>query len=116
MITAVGCGDDGGVVVGPAQADIDDEAPYGPGIAVGENYEYVLYTHCGIKWARIDGAWWRTTPLDDGNANPPPGWGNPYDAGLLRISDDTTAKYEGGPGTTVEFVRTESVEAPFTCE
>lgn len=117
------CGDDDDdaagsrpeVVEGPAQAEIDNEPPYGPGLDVGESYDYVLYTHCGIEWARIDGLWWRTTPLDAGNANPPPGWGNPYDAGELLIVDDTTAVYSGGPDVEVEFERTDIVEAPFTC-
>lgn len=122
-VTLAACGDDGDVaagsrpevVDGPAQADIDNEPPYGSGLEVGESYDYVLYTHCGIEWARIDGVWWRTAPLDDGNANPPTGWGNPYDAGELLVVDDTTAVYSGGSDVEVEFERTDIVEAPFTC-
>lgn len=118
------CGDEDGVatgdrpqvVEGPAQADIDNEPPYGPGAEVGESYDYVLYTHCGIEWARIDDVWWRTTPLDDGNANPPSGWGNPYDAGELLVVDDTAAVYSGGPNVEVEFERTDLSEVPFACE
>lgn len=117
------CGDEDGVatggrpqvVEGPAQADIDNEPPYGPGAEVGESYDYVLYTHCGIEWARIDGVWWRTPPVDDGNANPPSGWGNPYDAGELLVVDDTTAVYSGGPDVEVEFERTDLSEVPFAC-
>lgn len=115
------CGDDDvadgsrpEVVEGPAQADINNEPPYGQGVGVRESYDYVLYTHCGIEWARIDGVWWRTIPLHDGNANPPSGWGNPYDAGVLLVHDDTTAVYSGGPDVEVEFERTDIVEAP--CE
>lgn len=101
---------------GPAQADIDDEPPYGPGVEVGKTYDYVLYTHCGIEWARLDGVWWHANPLNDGNANPPPGWGNPYDAGELQVLDDRTATYRGGPDAEVQFERTATVEAPFACE
>lgn len=110
------CGGDDDVVEGPAQADIDNEPPYGAGLEVGESYDYVLYTHCGVEWARIDGVWWRTTPLDDGNANPPDGWGNPYDGGDLLVVDDTTAVYSGGPDVEVEFERSDIVETPFACE
>lgn len=110
-----GCGDDDRAE-GPAQADVDNEPPYGPGVTVGETYDYGLYTHCGIEWARIDGVWWRTPPLDDGNANPPPGWGNPYDAGRLVIDTETTATYTSDAGTAVELERTGRIEAPFACE
>jgi hypothetical protein len=113
-LTLVACGADD-VTEGPAQEDIDNESPYGAGVDVGEAFDYVLYTHCGVEWTRIDGVWWRTTPLNDGNANPPSGWGNPYDSGQLRIIDQTTAVYSGGPGVDIEFKRTDTVEPPFTC-
>lgn len=100
---------------GPSQASIDNEPPYGPGAEVGETYDYVLSTHCGIKWTRIDGVWWETNPLNDGSGNPPPGWDNPWDAGEMKILDDDTAIYRGGPGAEVRFRRTRIVEAPFTC-
>ncbi len=125
LVLASACSDDddsggslggGEVVDGPAQAAIDDEPPYGMGAEVDETYEYTLYTHCGIEWTRIDGVWWRATmPLSDGNANPPPGWGNPYDKGEMEIADRSTSIYRGGP-EDVEFERTEEVEAPFACE
>lgn len=112
---AVSSGGGGEVVNGPAQADIDDEPPYGAGVEVGETYGYTLYTHCGIEWTRIDGVWWMATlPLSDGNANPPPGWGNPYDKGEMEIVDRSTAIYRGGP-RDVEFERTDEVEVPFAC-
>jgi hypothetical protein len=112
-VSSVGGGE---VVGGPAQADIDDEPPYGAGAEVGETYEYTLYTHCGIEWTRIDGVWWRAPlPLSDGNANPPPGWGNPYDKGEMKIVDKSTAVYQGG-AQDVEFERTDEVDAPFACE
>lgn len=113
-LVAVSCGGGGGG--GPARADIDNEAPYGPGVEIGESYDYVLYVHCGVRWARIDGVWWETTPLDDGNANPPDGWGNPHDKGELTVVDDSTAEYAGGPDVTVRFERTNVTEVPFVCE
>jgi hypothetical protein len=98
------------------QANIANEPPYGPGAVVDEVYEYDLYTHCGIEWARIDGVWWQTDLLDDGNRNPPDGWDNPFDTGQLVILDHDTAEYKGGPGVTVRFTRTEASAPPFECE
>jgi hypothetical protein len=72
------------------------------------------HVHCGVEWARLDGACWRTTPLDDGNRNPPVGWGNPYDAGEMTMIDEGRAEYAGPDGAT-PFARTESVDGPLPC-
>src|SRR4030081_3022594 len=67
---------------------------------------YRLYTHCGIEWAKIDGTFWRAKhPLSDGSANPPAGWGNPFQDGTLVFVTPTTARF-GFPGGTVTFERT----------
>ncbi len=105
----------GNMVDSPAQEDILDEPPYGAGVVVGETYDYVMYVHCGVRWTRIDGVWWKTAPLGDG-VNPPDGWGNPYDAGTLTVIDETTAEYTGGPDVTVRFKRTDATEPPFMCD
>ena len=78
-------------------------------LEAGEEYGYILTTHCGIEWARIGGSWWRTEPLNDGNANPPTGWDNPSHGGRLRIEDADSAVFTGGPEPIV-FVRTELTE------
>ena len=109
------CGGDYGVT-GQSMADIDNKPPYGLGVEVGKTYDYALYTHCGIEWARIDGVWWHAVPIDDGNGNPPSGWGNPYNAGELIVLDDFTAVYSSGGDIKVEFKRTNNVKAPFVCE
>ena len=105
-----------GMIVGPAPEDVANEPPYGPGTEVEKEYDYLLYVHCGVRWARVDGVWWQTNPLDDRNANPPAGWGNPYDAGKLKLVDRNVAVYHGGPGVSVRFERTELVDTPFACE
>ncbi len=116
-----GCGDDAAsgdrprVVEDPPRMDLDGDPPYGPGVEAGEAYDYVLYTHCGIEWAPIDGVWWHTDRVDDGNANPPEGWGTPFDAGTLAVEADDRATYTSDTGIEVEFRRTEITEAPFTC-
>lgn len=116
LFSAACSGSDGdGIVEGPAAEAVADEAPYGTGAEIGTTYDYVLYVHCGVEWARIDGTWWQTEPLNDGNANPPPGWGNPYDEGELTLTNETTAEYSG-PDGKVEFTRTDQTEPPFSCE
>lgn len=116
LLAVAACGGGGDVSDGPDQADIDGDPPYGAGVEVGGTYGYTLYTHCGIEWTRIDGVWWRaSTPLNDGNGNPPSGWGNPYDEGVMDIANGATAVYRGGPNGHVEFERTDVVDAPFAC-
>ena len=107
-------GDDG--ATDPPTANMDNKPPYGPGVEIGKSYDYTLYTHCGIEWARIDGFWWHTTPINDGNSNPPLGWDNPYDTGELVVIDHFTAVYNSGRDINVEFKRTIEVKAPFVCQ
>ena len=76
---------------------------------------YELYTHCGIEWAKIRGTFWRSTRmLSDGNGNPPPGWGNPFQAGTLTFASPSTAKFSSTAGK-VTFKRTSRTRPPTTC-
>jgi hypothetical protein len=76
---------------------------------------YRLYTHCGIEWARINGTFWRATrPLSDGNGNPPPGWGNPFQQGTLTFMSRTTATFSSPAGSVI-FGRTSRTRAPIIC-
>lgn len=84
--------------------------PYEAG-SVGVTYDYSLYVHCGVEWARIDGAWWRTDPLSDGNGNPPDGWDNPDHDGNLTLTSSNTATFDG-PDGPIEFTRTSTSEPP----
>jgi len=68
--------------------------------------------HRAAQWARIDGDWWETEPLNDGNANPPAGWGNPFDDGSLTIVDVDTAAYRSSSDEEVTFVRTDADGPP----
>jgi hypothetical protein len=77
---------------------------------------YNLYTHCGITWARIDGRWWRATrPLSDGAGNPPAGWGNPFQHGVLTFTGPGTARFDSAAGS-VTFKRTPRVRPPLLCD
>jgi hypothetical protein len=82
--------------------------------AIERGRPYQLYTHCGIEWARIGGTFWRTTPMSDGNGNPPTGWGNPFQAGTLSFRNRTTARFSS-PAGSVLFKRTNSKRPPIIC-
>lgn len=76
---------------------------------------YQLYTHCGVKWAKIDGTFWRAKhPLSDGSGNPPAGWGNPFQDGTLVFVGPTTARFDS-PAGGVTFERTSRTEPPTIC-
>ena len=76
---------------------------------------YTLYTHCGIKWAKIRGTFWRArTPLSDGNGNPPPGWGNPYQAGTLEFVGPNTSVFRS-PAGQITLDRTPRTTTPLVC-
>ena len=80
---------------------------------------YDLYTHCGIDYAQVGNRYYEATPpLSDGSGNPPPGWGNPYQPGIMTVISPTQAVFtdkaghrvvftlvpSGGPGRTTAFV------------
>jgi hypothetical protein len=76
---------------------------------------YRLYTHCGIEWTRIRGTYWRAAhPLSDGQGNPPPGWGNPYQRGTLTFTGPVTAVFSAPPGRVV-FRHTNRTQPPVIC-
>ena len=74
-----------------------------------------LYTHCGIRWAMIRGTvWYAEHEMSDGNGNPPEGWGNPVQSGLLSFQSRTVATFTSSAGR-VTFHRTPRSEPPFRC-
>jgi hypothetical protein len=65
---------------------------------------YQLYTHCGIDEARIGNRYFEAVhPLSDGNGNPPPGWGNPYQEGSMTLVSPTEAVFRDAAGHRVLF-------------
>ncbi len=65
---------------------------------------YQLYTHCGISEARIGGGYYQAArPLSDGQGNPPPGWGNPYQPGTVTRVSPRIVVFRDGAGHVVRF-------------
>lgn len=76
---------------------------------------YELYTHCGIRWAKISGTFWRAEhPPSDASGNPPTGWGNPVQSGTLVILGPQTARFDSSAGS-VTFQRTSRRQPPLIC-
>ena len=59
---------------------------------IGVRYSHSLYTHCGIRYANFDGRRWLADPIL-GEANPPPGWGNPFDSGTMELVSKDRAMF-----------------------
>ena len=106
MLVTAGCGAAGEQSAAPGEqrtimrlCTADAEVtPCGRGVDVGVDYDYVLYTHCGIRWAVFDGRLWvAEPPLTDGSGNPPPGWGNPMASGVMRLQASGAAEFQSGP-------------------
>jgi len=65
---------------------------------------YQLYTHCGIDEARVGNRYFEAVhPLSDGQGNPPPGWGNPYQQGTMTLLSPAEAVFRDHAGHQVQF-------------
>ena len=65
---------------------------------------YQLYTHCGIDEARVGNRYFEAVhPLSDGQGNPPPGWGNPYQQGTMTLLSPAEAVFRDRAGHQVQF-------------
>ncbi|HWH32716.1 MAG TPA: hypothetical protein VNU01_08590 [Egibacteraceae bacterium] len=97
---------------GPRELGADEDAK------VGQPYLYRLYTHCGIEATWWNGAWWDADPpLSDGSGNPPPGWGNPYQDGVIVQVSETRLEFTGDEGQRAAFrPRPADVGAPPPCD
>lgn len=85
-----------GVLTGCTQADED--------ASTGRTKPFDLYTHCGIKEARIGSTYFEAeAPLSDGSGNRPEGWGNPFQRGTMTLTSETEAVFTDDAGHEVKF-------------
>ena len=72
--------------------------------AARSHQPYQLYTHCGIDEARIGSRYFEAVhPLSDGQGNPPPGWGNPFQQGTITMLSPAEAVFRDRAGHQVLF-------------
>jgi hypothetical protein len=65
---------------------------------------YTLDTHCGVDEARIGDRYFEAVhPLRDKSGNPPPGWGNPSQAGTMTMVSPAEAVFTDHSGHRVVF-------------
>lgn len=68
--------------------------PYAAGVVVGQDYPYLLPTHCGVANAFIDGRDWDADPpLSADTNNPPPGWDENAEPGQMRLLSPDRASF-----------------------
>jgi hypothetical protein len=72
--------------------------PCGSGVSLGSEHQHLLYTHCGIEWTVFDGRLWLTEPpqYDEGVRGAPAGWGDPNQAGIMRLLEEQRAEFRAG--------------------
>lgn len=79
-----------------------------PAAVAGVDYPISIYTHCGLDRSRIDfdGSFWDPIgETSDGQGNPPAGYDNPYDGGVIRLLPDGTAEYTSSQGVRLRLER-----------
>jgi len=71
-----------------------------------KEYDYELYTHCGVWSAVFDnGRRWRAyPPIHDGSGNPKAGWGNPTTKGTMMLVQEDLAVFTSESGLVAEFL------------
>lgn len=74
---------------------------------------YALYTHCGIDEANIEGRWYQANPpLSDGSGNPPKGWGNPFQQGVVTFTSETEVVFSDDAGHRVLLILRAGASGP----
>lgn len=82
--------------VKPAPTGISSPAP--------TTFAFALYTHCGIREARVAGHYYKTVPpLDDGSGNPPAGWDSPVQYGAMTKVSTEELIFTDATGHRVRF-------------
>jgi hypothetical protein len=84
-------------------------------VAVGVQYPFDLYTHCGVLGADLDGSWFAADPpLVDGYG-PPAGWGDPYQRGTLTLLTQAEAVFRYDGGHEIRLVAAPGSSRPPAC-
>ena len=75
-----------------------------PAAKIGTSYPFRLLTHCGIGPIYFDGwAWVPRSSLAGLEPNPPPGWGNPFEVGTVRLITGNALVLTSRAGRSLRF-------------
>lgn len=84
-------------------------APHSSRVNLNVAYRLTILTHCGLDWpvaVDFDGSFWDPTgDAGQGTGNPPGGFGNPTDHGVMTLVNRDTAIYRSQQGAAVQFHR-----------
>lgn len=85
----------------------------------GVDYRFTLGTHCGLDdGIDFDGSLWDYAGPgrpDDGNGNPPAGFGNPFDHGTIRLVSEDVAEYRSSAGSLIQYRRRDNPKQVGMC-
>ena len=96
-------------------------SPRSSRVSIGTHYRFQLYTHCGLDWPAavdFDGSFWDPTgpgPASDGNGNPPRGYGDPLDDGVMTLLSPNQAEYRSARGPVMRFSRHPGAQRASPC-
>jgi hypothetical protein len=65
--------------------------------------DFELYTHCGVREAKVGRDFYLADPEQGDGGNPPPGWGNPSQRGTMTVRSDGTARFSAPGGLSADF-------------
>ena len=106
-LALLACGSEKTSMLTATPAPMPTSAPTldGEPAEIGVRYSHNLYTHCGVRYANFDGRRWLADPIptDIGGANPPPGWGNPFDSGTMELVAKDRALFRSKSGNRAFF-------------
>jgi hypothetical protein len=73
---------------------------------IGVEYKYALFDHCGLDTVPIefDGSEWRIEG-PTGGSNPPQGFGNPVDEGVIMLLEPNVGLYRSSGGVERSIFR-----------
>ncbi|MGW1773174.1 hypothetical protein [Streptomyces sp. NPDC002104] len=81
---------------------------------LGVPYAHDLYVHCGLRFTKFDGRWWRADPEVPDRDLDAAVWDDPYTAGTMMLVSAAEARFvRHDAGPTVTFRATE--EQPPLC-
>lgn len=88
-------------------------------VSLNVAYRMTIFTHCGLDWpiaVDFDGSFWDPTgDAGQGTGNPPAGFGNPTDPGVMTLVGIDTATYRSQHGKVVQFQRHPGPRAAVPC-
>jgi len=77
--------------------------PLGAGVEIGQDYQFSLYVHCGVRDANFDGRRWMADPIL-GSGSPPRDWTSDDSKGVMELVSEDLARFTSKTGRIIEFI------------